>query len=215
MRRRLSFLVCLGFLSILGLTWLAAQSTVWGHADDTEHHASVSQTRALRDLTQLVMVYEVDLNESQIQSVVEDCRLIINRNIRGAWELLQGNHEKYSQVITVAGKSLKFISNNLTQIAQDHSAIDLLLQRLEEIEAGFSLSFTAYDLTLNQLLILGDACQDYPQAFVVGLMELHQRHRVFLDSANELLEFVELDFEKTLSQLMNNIDDFAQGETAQ
>ena len=146
---------------------------------------------------------------------LEDCRLIISRDIHGASELLQGNHEKYGQVITVAGKSLKFISNNLTQIAQDHSAVDLLLQRLEEIETGFLLSFTAYDLALNQLLILGDTCQDYPQAFVGGLMELHQRHRVFLDSANELLEFAELDFEKTLSQLMDNIDDSAPGETTQ
>ena len=93
---------------------------------------------------------------------------------------------------------MKFVANNLAQIAMDYSTVDALQEKLLGIKTELSLSMELYSLSLNKLLILSPDCQIYPTLFAAAFSEAHENNDFVLTSAADLLDFVETDFEETL-----------------
>ena len=164
-------------------------------------YTAISKEEVLLNLTQLLDVYEFDLDETQIKQITDICQNIIDRDIPALSIQKEDKAEKYNQLISTAQTSLDFIANNQAQMAQDTSSVDALKEELRKIREDFSLALNLYDASLIKLSILGSDCQSQPLAFIAGLKDLFNQRQLVEGIAGNLLDFIEMKFKTTVNQL--------------
>lgn len=192
------------FFLILSLNLFFNQKNVFGHQQINPQTTVDAPTESLKYLADL---YEINLTPAEIEIVANNCSSIIRDNIFNLSIQLRESLKQYEELFLATKRSLVFIDNNLTQIAQDTTAINSLQQDLIQLETSFLSSVEQYKLSLFNLSSLVDNCQLQPEGFLAGLKNMQQQRLLVISDSDNFLNFLQTDFTKILIQTKTGLKD--------
>lgn len=189
---------CLVVLCAFGaLGWRSAP--VEGQSADS----NLNRQEVLAELEQLAQMY--GLKASDFTEITGSCQQIITEDAAAALKNLQTARTEYVRLIVATNLSLKFVANNLAQVAEDTSEIEALQAELSKIEAGLTSSLAAYELSLRKLFLLVDTCLEQPLIFAAGLKAAAERNSSVITDAEILITFASRDFKDTLVDIRRGL----------
>ena len=184
----------MGLVLLVGLQPVAAQT----------NPPAVSTRQALRHLTDLIDVYQVELASQQQASVVSVCRTLQASTLQDLRMNLGDLQQKYLNSIDAVSSNLSFVADALSRMGEDASSINLASFHLSLARDDFVDSATIYGNSLDELLIID--CQSYPVSFVAGLKEVRVRRQSTYLAAEELSELITGSIDQALSLVRQRLE---------
>lgn len=182
-------------------SWSAAAVPVRAQESDPLANNPAFKQTALKHLQQLVDIYQIDLSDRQRAEVVENCSRVLEQRIKPLREDWRELRREYDHLIETINRSLIFITDDLRQMSEDSSAINLASVKLNQVHSNFLITVDVYELILSELLALSGNCYYYPEAFVAGLHEMNRYYHLLQAAASDLLGFVGKDLQTAFNKI--------------
>ena len=172
---------------------------------ETIQPSAAFRQSALKHLTRLIQTYNISLSQAEINLVVDNCQEVLQFTIRALPLQVDQTTANYQSLIKTVKSSLNFIRDDLRQMNEDSSSIDLVLVSFNQLDSNFQTDFRAYKLSLTELLSLDVNCHYNPQAFIAGLQEVDNRRKLVEASAQQVVDYIDSDIEVALAEIQERL----------
>ena len=152
------------------------------------NNSTIPPNQALRHLTDLVDIYQVELDAEQRALVISVCRSLQAMVLQDMSVNLVDLQQKYLSSIDAISSGLNFVADVLSRMGEDASSVNLASFHLSRARNDFLGSATIFGNSLDELLLID--CQKYPVSFVAGLEEVRVRRQLTYLAAEQVSELM-------------------------